>query len=58
MCILLSLVDALHKSHGAQTDMGNWEVQHENKAVCGKTLMNFQNLKGESTRNIFLKEVV
>ena len=38
--------------HGTQSDVGNREVSHENKAVCGKTLMNSQKLNGESTCNI------
>ena len=41
--------------HGAQTDVGN---QDENKAGCGKTLMNSQKLNGESTRNTPLNEAV
>ena len=45
-------------SHGAQTDVGNREVYHENKAVCGTTLMNSKKLNGESTRNILLNEAV
>ena len=44
--------------HGAQTDVGNREVLHENKAVCWKMLMNSQKLNGEGTRNILLNEVV
>ena len=43
---------------GLKTDVGNREVKRENKAVCGKTLMNSQKLNGESTRNILLNEDV
>ena len=43
---------------GAQSDVRNREDYHENKAVCGKTLMTSQKLKGESTRNILLNKAV
>ena len=46
------------KSHGAQTDVGNWEVKHENMAVCVKTFMNSHKLNGEITCNILLNEAV
>ena len=45
-------------THGAQTDVGNWEFSHGNKAVCGKTFMNYHKLNGENTRNILLNEAV
>ena len=49
---------AVYQYHGVQTDVGNWEVYHVNKAVFGKTFMNSHKLNGESTRNILLNEAV
>ena len=45
------IVYKLLLSHGGQTDVGNREVKHENKAVhvCGKMLMNSQKLNGPNS---------
>ena len=48
----------IDQNHGDQSDVGNREVLHENKAVCGNTFMNSHRLNGESTRNILLNEAV
>ena len=51
----ISLNSCWLRLHGGQTDV--WEIGRfsmKNKTVCGKTLMNSQKLKGESTRNILL----
>ena len=50
--------DLLTQRHGTQTDVGNCEFSHKNKAICGKTFMNSHKINGESTRNILLNEAV